>query len=455
MLNELYLMDSRERGLMYAQSTHFNLHYNERKKYNEIYSVLSLLCGVKNRKELWCIITNTARAIRQQARFMQIPRDNDVYVSNKQGISRRKMTTVLDQLVESGYFVFFKGGFINLRKNDLAPSLYEITDKMKELWKDIDIEEELVYDGDLIEIKDRKTKEQLNSNIRGTAEIRSVVGRYNYALSTVDLMYDGMYLPVQQYKRVFSDSLHLGGRFYNVSGGVQTMKQEDRKKLMINGEKVVELDFKALHPSILYEKKWQENPRLVEYWIENSWDGAYNPYITKGFEAALYIDEEEVADQINRFGLTKYNPVRNLFKFAVMTCLNAKRGEKRPITPAAKALTSEWYDDLKKKDQDRKYRGLHVIDGNFPSHAICELVQAANLPIGDSFFSDVGVELQRIDSDIIEQVISSLVEMGEVLYPEHDSVIVRESIEHDVTRLMREAYFNVIGSDQFCFIEKK
>lgn len=452
---ELYLLDKRERSLLYAQSTHFNLHYNESKRYKDIFDELSTLCGNNNRKELWCVITNTARAIKQNAKFMQIPRDNGAYVDNKQEISRRKMTVVLDILVECKYLVFYKGGFINVKKKDLAPSLYEITDKMKLLWVGVDIEEDLVYDGDLVEIKDRTTKEQINSKIRGTANIRYGVSRYNHTLSEVDLRFGDVQLPVQQYKRVFSDNLQLGGRFYNITGGVQTMKQEDRKKLMINGEKVVELDFKALHPSILYEKVWQQNPELVERWIEQAWDGVYNPYITKGYEAALYVDDDEVSDQINRFGLVKYNPVRNLFKFAVMTCLNAKRGETRPITPAAKALTTEWYDDLKKKDQDRKYRGLHVIDGKFPSHAICELVQAANLPIGDSFFSDVGVELQRVDSDIIEQVISNLVEMGEVLYPEHDSVIVRESIEHDVTRLMREAYFNVVGSDQFCFIEKK
>ena len=454
-MNELYSIDSGERSLMYAKSTHFNLHYNTTKKYLSVYDALSVLCKKQSTKEVWCLVTNIARAIKQNATYLQIPKQFSVYTKNKQEISRTKLFSLFDELVLRDYLVFYKGGFINVKKDEYVTSLYEITDKMKLLWVGIDIDEELVYDGDLIEIKDRESKQHINSKIRGTAEMRNTVNKYNHALSVIDLQFDGAPLPVQQYKRVFSGSLNLGGRFYNVNGGVQTMKQEDRKKLMINGEKVVELDFKALHPSILYEKKWQENPKLVEYWIENSWDGAYNPYITKGYEAALYVNNDEGADQINRFGLVKYNPVRNLFKFAVMACLNAKRGEKRPITPAAKALTTEWYDDLKKKDQDRKYRGLHVIDGKFPSHAICELVQAANLPIGDSFFSDVGVELQRIDSDIIEQVISNLVEMGEVLYPEHDSVIVRESLEHVVTRLMREAYFNVIGSDQFCFIEKK
>ena len=233
------------------------------------------------------------------------------------------------------------------------------------------------------------------------------------------------------------------------------MKQEDRKKLTIDGEKVVELDFKALHPSILYEMLWQDSPERIEHWIEMAWDGVYNPYITKGYETVLHTDDDEIKTHINKYNLVKYNPVRNLFKFAVMTCLNAEKGKTRPLMPAANAILKEWFEDMKRKEADRRYVGLYPNGETFPSYDICELVQAANLPIGDSFFSDVGVKLQRIDSAIVEKVISDLLEMGEVLYPEHDSVIVRESLEHDVTRLMREAYFNVIGSDQFCFIEKK
>lgn len=452
---ELYLLDKDVRSRMYVQATHFNIYYNERKKYKDVFNALSLVVGTKSTKELLCLITNTARAVKQQAKYLQIPKQFSVYTGNKQGISKTKLFSMLDLLVEHGYFVFFKGGFINVKQNSYVSSLYEITDKMKLLWVGIDIDEELVYDGDLIEIKDRETKKHKNSQIRGTADLRGVVNKYNHALSFVDLKFEDMQLPVQQYKRVFSDNLSLGGRFYNVTGGVQTMKQEDRKKLTIDGEKVVELDFKALHPSILYEMLWQDSPERVEHWIEMAWDGVYNPYITKGYETVLHTDEDEIKTHINKYNLVKYNPVRNLFKFAVMTCLNAEKGKTRPLMPAANAILKEWFEDMKRKEVDRRYVGLYPNGETFPSYDICELVQAANLPIGDSFFSDVGVKLQRIDSAIVEKVISDLLEMGEVLYPEHDSVIVRESLEHDVTRLMREAYFNVIGSDQFCFIEKK
>jgi hypothetical protein len=386
---------------------------------------------------------------------MQVPKDVHVYTGNKQGISYRKMCKVLDSLCANGFLVYYKGGFINLKKQDTVPSLYFITDKYKELWNGIDIQEDLAYDGDLIEIKDRETKQLLNSKIRGTAEIRSLVQRYNKQLCDVHLTLDGNTLPVQQYKRVFSNSLELGGRFYNIVGGVQVMKQEDRKRIMINGEKVVELDFKALHPSILYDHAWQADPRFVEMWLYQAWDGIYNPYTTKGYEHILRIDNDEIANHMRKHDLYKYNPLRNLFKFAVMACLNAKRGEKRPMLPAANALTKEVYDDMKKDEKDRKYVGVYSLTKTFPSNDLCELVVAANKPIDHHFFSDVGILLQKKDSDIIQIVVQELLQQGEVLYPEHDSVIVRESIEHDVANLMRKAYYDVVGSDKFCVVEKK
>jgi hypothetical protein len=42
-----------------------------------------------------------------------------------------------------------------------------------------------------------------------------------------------------------------------------------------------------------------------------------------------------------------------------------------------------------------------------------------------------------------------------VLLPEHDSVIVRESIKDRVQQYMRDAYKEVMGSDMFCYIEEK
>ena len=142
-MNELYSIDSGERSLMYAKSTHFNLHYNTTKKYLSVYDALSVLCKKQSTKEVWCLVTNIARAIKQNATYLQIPKQFSVYTKNKQEISRTKLFSLFDELVLRDYLVFYKGGFINVKKDEYVTSLYEITDKMKLLWVGIDIDEEL------------------------------------------------------------------------------------------------------------------------------------------------------------------------------------------------------------------------------------------------------------------------------------------------------------------------
>ena len=74
-----------------------------------------------------------------------------------------------------------------------------------------------------------------------------------------------------------------------------------------------------------------------------------------------------------------------------------------------------------------------------------------NKPIGEYFFSDQGIRLQYLDSEIMACVINRLICDEEPLLPEHDSVIVRESIKDEVKQHMEEAYLEVMGSKVFCF----
>ena len=80
---------------------------------------------------------------------------------------------------------------------------------------------------------------------------------FNSLLSGVSITHNECKLPVQMYKRSFIDNLTTGGRMYNTVGGVQVMGQEDRAMLKLNGKNVVELDFKAIHASLLFEREWR------------------------------------------------------------------------------------------------------------------------------------------------------------------------------------------------------
>lgn len=422
---------------MYTQATHFNLCYNRSKKYEHIASDI-IKAYPKYSKEVWCIITNTARALLYRAKAMSVPKNKIFYYNNPQDLNYRKMFALLDSMAEEGYFIYHKGGFLTKKSN--AQSVYWFTEKWLSLWEGVDVTEEKEY-VQAVQVKDRDSGELLSNRGRtGVKELSMPVEKLNKLLEKTSIVVDKTHCSVQQYTRIFNDDLTKGGRFYNTAGGVQTIPQIRRAMLKIDDECVVELDFRAMHCSLLYEKVWQESPQEVEEWVSSMWDGSYNPYpiISPHFCAANFQDDWVV---------------RKLNKYAVMVSLNAK-----DFSSAYKALASEWRDDNKR--EERKYAPLSYPIGlkdkpTFPASAICKHVQEWNKPISEYFFSDVGIILQNLDSMIVASVIEALYEDDEILLPVHDSVVVREAIADEVEMLMRKAYKEVMGSDKFCYIDRK
>lgn len=95
------------------QATHFNIHYNDCKKYRHIVdNLVSEVSDGKSRKGVMCVVTNLARALSYRASALMIPRASKCYSGNKQGIRFRHINSVIDKMTEKGYFVCYKGGFI-------------------------------------------------------------------------------------------------------------------------------------------------------------------------------------------------------------------------------------------------------------------------------------------------------------------------------------------------------
>jgi len=453
---ELYEMEEDQLEELLLTSTHFNIHYNQQRSYNSVYKELMSVCKGTDIKEVWCVITNVSRAISWKAKCLSIPRHKSTYYNNAQGIGYTKMLRVLDALEKEGYFVFYKGGLCG---SDKYTSIYQITDKFREMWKDIKPTKVKDTSSPVV-IKDRETKEEKSlRGFTGVSTMAEDMNRYNIQLSSVDLRKGGVVLSNQWYIRSFLDNLHTGGRFYNKTGGIQVLSQIERKKLTINGEDVVELDFKAMHPAILYEWVWQQKQEEVEDFVATGPNKSFDPY-NIDISAFISVDSAIIETHKKQYNTEKYNPVRNLVKFAVMSCLNAA-----DAPSAGAGLAKEFYTEVQKWDlvsdkSDFKYYGIvRPSDSNglktLKTSYICEACKIANAPIAQFFFADIGVELQYTDSEIMAQVINTLTQEGEAAYSMHDSIIVRSSLADRAEHLMRVAYRNVVGSDRFCFIERK
>ena len=443
-------MSKRERIEIQTHITHYNIQYNESKKYRFILDHIETEIGLGYRKELWCFITNTARAIKYRAVGLSVPRDFKPYKENVQKISHKRMVALLDILEGMGHIDLYIGGIVDWHTMSGVGSIAVLSSKFLSLFDGVDVSDEVDH-FHTVEIKDRETGAlKSNKGVRGVGKINIYMDEYNEKLINTEISKGQDLLAVQQYKRSFSDRIGFGGRHYNTSGGVQVMNQDERSELKINGEQVAELDFKAMHPSILYEQEYNKDPETVGSWIEEMWGGEYNPY--GAAMPFLQVDQNKVEWFRKEFNKPAYDPIRNLAKHALMVCLNAKTYRK-----AYTQVTEEFRDDQLSWDTITKKTKFYGIEAsrNFPGHTVCQAVAAHNKPIADHFYKDKGVQLQYVDSEIVADVLNRLLMEDEVLLPEHDSVIVRASIKDKVHRYMREAYKDVMGSDNFCYIEEK
>lgn len=454
---KLWMMGKEERKKVNTLTTHFNLHYNRSKKYTYVYDALHLSVGHGYDKELWCLITNTARAIKYGAVGFALPLHSSHYKSNSQKISNRKMRRLVDSLEEMGYLELYVGGVVDWKEMDAVSSKCIFTDLYMKLWQGVDVsdEQDVV---EVVEIKDREAGHlKATKGVRGVAEIRKQMLNFNSLLSGVSITHNECNLPVQMYKRSFIDNLTTGGRMYNTVGGVQVMGQEDRAMLKLNGKNVVELDFKAIHASLLFEREWQENPEAVEEWIDTEWRGEYNPY---GADLSfINVDQAKVEWFKLKYNKPAYDPVRSLQKRIVVVGLNAKS-----YPDTVRSITSHYRRDLDKQGTEEEDSCVYFgIEPDFDLNGKMEFrtghcVQAVvyhNSPIAKYFFKDQGVSLQYLDSEILSDVMSKMIMQGNVLLPEHDSVIVTEDLEETALQYMKEAYLKVMGSDKFCHIDKK
>lgn len=198
----------------------------------------------------------------------------------------------------------------------------------------------------------------------------------------------------QSLSRVFNGGFDRGGRFYG--GFWMGMKSAERKRLTIDGQNVTELDYKGIHPRLLYAEAGA------------TLDG--DPYDIPGYP-------------------------RKLVKLAFNIMVNARdrSGALKATLRKARELTK---DDA-------------IPEGYCTSLTISALlgaIEERHQSIAHAFCSDSGVRLQRIDSGIAERVMLDLVRKGIVSLPIHDSFITRAEFASQLEEAMDKAMRNTLKS---------
>jgi len=146
-----------------------------------------------------------------------------------------------------------------------------------------------------------------------------------------------------------------GGRLYG--GWWQGLARQDRRRLLIDGEETVELDFKALHPRLCYHLEGHPLPPDVD------------PYVLPG----------EDGERLREAVKTAFNQLVNV------------TGDVRLRAPA---------------------RARAALPRRLSYKRLLERIEEAHAPICGWLRRGRGVELQRIDSEIASTILNHLMHRG-------------------------------------------
>ena len=324
---------------------------------------------------------------------VQIPTGRNHY----QGTSRRSpmyqsaLLDCLNWLIKSGYAERTKPAHQN-STGKWTPAAYKLTKKWLEVASHFcpyQLRQEQIIQSitrnkaaPLIELRKDGKRMRLNQHPEKWLWLKRIKS-YNSRLESHQIRLKGESLPPIFFSltRIFNDgSFHRGGRYYTTFQGFPSQL---RLSITIDNEPVVEVDYKGLHPSLLYQRAGLTEPTKDAYTIE-------------GYP-------------------------RKLVKKAFNILINRKKP-----APATSSLIF-YLNKNKQQYVDGKYPTAPIVDKAY-CLALEQAIRDHHKPIEQFFCTGVGLELQNHDSILCSAIFDYfLVKTDSIVLAVHDSFIVKQS----------------------------
>lgn len=223
------------------------------------------------------------------------------------------------------------------------------------------------------------------------------IEQFNEGITSLEIVGDKVVSLAAPLVRIFNGDLGRGGRFYASGISWQNVKADMRKRIVIDGEQVVELDFSSLHPAMLYAEAGAEMP--ADCYDISPWP-------------------------------------RDLVKLGVLVLINAKTQHQARSAIAHKPVIAALA-------QPGSQQALRLVQ------ELIDDIKRIHKPIARAFHSDAGARLMRRDSELAERVMMLLAHQGVIALPVHDSFLVPASKRGQLKVAMLEAA-HAIGLHQIC-----
>jgi hypothetical protein len=327
---------------------------------------------------------------------------------NLLGVGFRSLIAVVDGLGELGYLKLIPGHWDATegenRQSRMLPTPNLTTLLAKAQISFEDVKDALPKETILLKNPDKRLMEYDDTD--ETNRMRIHLRTYNDFLSkteiTLPLEYvDGVNFLSKSHYRVFNEeSFDRNGRFYGTWW--QGISASVREHILINGNETVRLDYSAMNFHLAYSKAG------LDYWDKTK----EPPYALDEFPD-LFLP---------------------LIKICGVVAFNASRW-----MSAIYAVEKDARKQAKKLEQrGEPTEGLNtsVVDVGKMLNAL----KKKHSPIADRFYSGTGLELNNLESQITESIISKFIGKGIPILNIHDEFIVEEQYGSSLNLAMYEAF---------------
>lgn len=389
----------------------------------------------KNKKAINCICSNIIACIRGNQTLVY---SRNRYTGSTSSLTTAQIISAIDFLAKEGlveniigdasFFKDFRNpstiiplqGFVELFEPLLDKSLPTTFPRDESLYNPIvgTVEIDYLDSVDVIELRNFNKKAidfKLTSEIR---EMQEVVRSLNAVNNKHSFLCKDGFEMTNIYARVFSrEDFGLGGRWYRAGIlNLKNGKDKSRLDVTIDGEPVVEVDFSCLHFRIV-AAMFSISEELVPL------DLYAEPLKTLIKEGESWGQYDSSVD-------------RRIIKLAVNILFNSK--SLRSATGAIRDVLS----CLPPQDKEKSRLGgsqdvIGLLSSTYPEF----------LPYFRGEVDNLGLILQKCDSNIVERVVKVFISLEKPILPVHDSFVVKREDLNVLLVAMEKGFKDELGVD--------
>lgn len=228
-----------------------------------------------------------------------------------------------------------------------------------------------------------------------------------YVVPATDLFYVRKYLTKEE------SNVALGGRIY---APIQQLPKVRRQALRIGGQKVISLDYRGLHPTMLRLQYLGKQPEGMLGDAAKDILGLGDPYTLEGWK------REDVKAFVNR----------------MLNCSSLQKS----ISTIRRARRIDGKIDFNWNNKE----GLSIFENKAAIQHFIDAYAEAHPDIAWALHGNVGVTLQREDSQMMLSIMDILTTHAIPCLPIHDEIIVPEEHEHITAYTMKRVSEQQLGA---------